>query len=252
MKSIKDSQGFQYGYGVFETIKVYKGQALYLKDHYERLSKSLEVLKMPQVTYEDFYNAVEREKENKDHDVIKVICYLEASNTRITVLSRKSPYQEVDYIQGYQVKKSPYIRHSSNFLLQHKTLNYLLNIYEKKHNEDLTCDEWIHYNQDGFLTEGLYSNVFFVKDKCVFTPDVSNGLLAGIQRKNVLNTLKELGISFEIGYYKEEALFEADEVFFTNSILEIMPVSKYEGYVYDLNKNSITKILMEAFKNGLL
>lgn len=252
MKSIKDSQGFQYGYGVFETIKVYKGQALYLKDHYERLLKSLEVLKMPQVTYEDFYNAIEREKENKDHDVIKVICYLEASNTRIAVLSRKSPYQEVDYIQGYQVRKSPYIRHSSNFLLQHKTLNYLLNIYEKRHNEDPTCDEWIHYNQDGFLTEGLYSNVFFVKDKCVFTPDVSNGLLAGIQRKNVLNTLKELGISFEIGYYKEEALFEADEVFFTNSILEIMPVSKYEGYVYDLNKNSITKILMEAFKNGLL
>lgn len=252
MKSIKDSQGFQYGYGVFETIKVYKGQALYLKDHYDRLSKSLEALKMPQVTYEDFYNAVEREKENKDHDVIKIICYLEAKQTKIAVTSRKSAYKAVDYRQGYQVKRSPYIRHSSNFLLQHKTLNYLLNIYEKNYNEDPNCHEWLHFNQDGFLTEGLYSNVFFVKNKCVFTPHVSNGLLPGIQRKFVLKTLKKLGISFEIGYYKEEALFQADEVFFTNSILEIMPVSKYEGYVYDLNKNSITKILMEAFKNGLL
>ena len=252
MKSIKDSQGFQYGYGVFETIKVHKGEMLYLNDHYERLQASLFALKMPPVSYEDFFLALETAKKNSGHDVIKIICYLDGHQTNISVKTRKSSYKDIDYLHGYEVKRSPYIRHSSNFLLQHKTLNYLLNIYEKNYNEDPSCHEWIHFNESGFMTEALYSNVFFVKNKCVFTPDVSNGLLPGIQRKNVLKTLKKLGISFEIGYYKEEALFQADEVFFTNSVLEIMPVSKYEGYAYDLNKNSITKIIMEALKNGLL
>jgi 4-amino-4-deoxychorismate lyase len=252
MNEIKNSEGFQYGYGVFETIKVYKDELLYLKDHFERLGNSLLTLNMPRISFQEFSRVLEDAKANSKDDVIKIICYLDGHQTKMLVNSRENTYKLSDYLQGYTMKKSPYIKHSSNFLLQHKTLNYLSTIFEKRCNEDSTCHECLHFNEKDFITECLFSNLFFVKNNCVFTPHVSNGLLPGIQRKNVLKTLKKLGISFEIGYYKEEALLEADEVFLTNSVINIMPVFKYEDRIYDLNQNKVTKILMEVFNNGLL
>jgi len=252
MNLLDHAEGIQYAYGLFETLKVLDGKIINVEDHYERLSHSLTYLEMQSISLDDFQGEILKHYNLHLDPVVKVTCLKEDNHTKLIVTSRKNPYKKEDYDLAYQVMKSDYPRQSKNILLQHKTTNYLSNILEKKAIKAQGYDEAIHYNEKDQITEGIFSNVFFVKNNCVYTPEIDCGLLAGIQRKNILKTLNKLGICYEIGYYKEEDLYSAEEVFFSNAVIGIMPVRKYRNHHYDLNTNHITKLILKEYENGLL
>jgi 4-amino-4-deoxychorismate lyase len=86
----------------------------------------------------------------------------------------------------------------------------------------------VFLTKEGFISEGTVSNLFWFKDGTLFTPGLSTGILNGITRKWVLNASEKMNIPFETGNYKINELHDADEVFLTNSIQELVPVNRFE------------------------
>lgn len=86
------------------------------------------------------------------------------------------------------------------------------------------CDEAVSLNESNHLTEGCTTNLFFVRDRKLCTPAVSCGLLNGIMRQVVLKAARACNIACEEGLYSVDELAAADELFLTNSLVEMMPV----------------------------
>jgi len=252
MTKTPPSEGIQYGFGLFETLRVHKGRVQNIRGHHKRLAASLASLGMASLTYDQMVLLLEDYIKDCDHGVVKLLGLKNKDQVDWTLTSRVNPYGPDLYKRGYRVVRSTYPRHSKNPLVYHKTTNYLANILEKEDINKQGLDEAIHLNEGDFLTEGIFSNVFFVTNDVLYTPVVEAGLLPGTQRQRIIDFAKERGIPLQEGYYKEEALIEADEVFFTNAILGIMPVKTYESKQYDLNTNHFTRSLMEAYQDGLL
>lgn len=85
------------------------------------------------------------------------------------------------------------------------------------------------------------------KDNIIYTPSISCGILPGIMRDKVIDLINKLSIKIEIGKFKIDDMFKADEIFITNSLMEIMPVWKLENKKFNLTNNIITKLLMKEF-----
>ena len=252
MISVETQHLIDHGQGLFETLKIQEGKILNLEAHYERLSKSLMFFNMPPIELEAFELEIMKAYHNDHKPVVRLTCLKNKNENKIILNSRDNPYSFEMYEKGFCLKKSMVVKKAENILLQHKTTRIEESILEKQELLKEGFQESVHFNEKGFITEGVYCNLFFVKNKKLYTPHINAGVLPGILRKNVLKTIKKLGLFCEIGYYKEEALCFADEVFMTNAVMGIMPVSKYEQSTYDLSKNDMTRSLMEAYNNGLL
>ena len=228
------SPGLKYGYGIFETL-FFDGDLEDFDRHMKRLNQALLSLNMNPVDTNEIYNRSMSELKNSHHNAIRVSVY-QGNHQVITYETRFTEYKPF-----YRVRFSEIIRHSSEPLLQIKTSSHLSYYLEKKSLE--TVDEAIHFNEKGHLTEGIYTNIFFVKDGVFYTPAIECGILPGIYRQKVVETLKNIGIPLKIGYYNREDIESADEVFMTNALIKIMPVRELEGQIFQ--ENLYTKLLIK-------
>ena len=105
----------------------------------------------------------------------------------------------------------------------------------------------IFLNTKGQLAEGSLSNLFFIKAGTVYTPADDCGLLPGIMRDKVLDLLKENLISCEQGCFSLEQLLDADEVFVTNSLMEIMPVHTIDEKTFKVGLDTSVARLRTLF-----
>ncbi len=231
------SEGLKFGYGVFETI-AYSNVLEDFDLHMNRLQQALLSLKMSPVDenilYSEALSVLEKTKDN----AIRISVYQDKD--QFITYETRSTHQK----KQYNVCFSEIKRHSSNPLLKIKSTAHLNYYLEKIEMTSKGYDEALHFNERDEVTEGIYTNLFFVKDQIVYTPDISCGLLEGIYRNRVIENLKKLGIPLKMGYYNKENIVSADEVFLTNSLIKIMPVFQIENNDYDSN-NYITQQLME-------
>jgi len=228
------SSGLKYGYGIFETL-LYNDDLEDFDRHMERLNKSLLTLNMNPVDINEIYQKSMSKLKSNNHNAIRISVY-QGDHQVITYETRL-----VEYKPFYRVRFSEIIRHSSEPLLQIKTSSHLSYYLEKKSLK--AVDEAIHFNEKGHLTEGIYANIFFVKNGVFYTPAIDCGILPGIYRDKVAETLKNIGIPLKIGYYNREDIESADEVFMTNALIKIMPVRELEGQIFQ--ENLYTKLLIK-------
>ncbi len=106
-------------------------------------------------------------------------------------------------------------------------------------------DELVFLNTKRFVTEGIISNIFFVKDKTLKTPAKECGLLAGIARAKVLESAKDLGIKTKEGKFTKDDLLNGDEIFFTNSNSLITPCEELEGKRFDTDGKITARLKRE-------
>lgn len=119
-----------------------------------------------------------------------------------------------------------------------KSLHYMNNIIAKR--ELVACGastgaEGLMLSREGWLAEGIVSNLFFVEDGVVRTPSIATGILPGITRARVLELAREAGYLTEEGIFDWEHLLQADEIWMTNSIQELIPITR----LTDVNGKSI-------------
>jgi len=237
------SPGFMYGYGIFETIRVSCKQALFLHQHYTRMVRALSVLGMTCPYKEtDLQPIIEKllELNGVSEGFVKVVCSKPTPKKQshqeadILILTGTKTYKE-EYATGLKVCLADARRNEFSKIVGIKSMNYTENILEKEAATKRGFDEAVFLNTHDHIAEGCVSNVFWVKDGVVYTPSVNCGILEGTARARAILKCAELQIPVQEGAYSFEELFRADEIFLTNALMNIMPVSLLEDKNFDLD-----------------
>jgi len=224
-------QGFQYGYGFFETIRVDQGNPKYLKEHVDRFYQTWKYLfseETPDLTWHDIINQVIAQNGLLEETAaVKIVATMgdrEAPPFNHTLLVMARPYTH--RLTG---KKEPglnlttYPKPRQSPLADHKTLNYLYYLLAGKWANAQGADEALILNPDGTVSETNTANILLVKGKTIIRP-VSPHVLPGIMEKVVCDFLLETGYQIENKKVSPEDLFSVDEVLITNSLLGAVPV----------------------------
>jgi branched-chain amino acid aminotransferase len=233
--------GFLYGYALFESMRAYSGKVFRLNRHLDRLACSAEVLelKLPQI---DFQKAV--------YDMLEANSLTDA-RIRLTVslgegeatpdpstcinptvfitASSYTPLSEAAYQKGYRAVVSPIRRNSASLIVPVKSANYLDMILARTRANNAGVDEALLLNEQEYIAEGSTSNIFVVNNGKLITPAVETGILPGVTREVILELASSLGIEAKQKPVEQEELYQADEAFLTNSIIEIVSLVEVNG-----------------------
>ncbi len=138
-------------------------------------------------------------------------------------------YPDDYYKNGVNVFTSSIKRNAvGNDIYRHKLINYFENVFAKNEALANQAQEALFTTRDKIVLEGATSNIFTVKDDKVFTPPLTQDILPGITRQLVIDICRKNKIKFSEKRLHYFNLLEADEIFLTNSIMEIMPVKKVD------------------------
>lgn len=248
------SEAFLYGYGIFETIKFENNKIYFLTEHLERLKAGCTKVNLELALESFVIEAYCYQLINTNHlqkGVLKILIAKNGSTNDLIISVRENKYTDEHYMQGFKLGFTSIKRNPYSLTAYIKSNNYMENLIARQQGLDQGYQEVVFENIDGKVCEGALSNIFFIKDDIIYTPSVDCGLLAGIMRSKVIELIKTLNIECEIGAYTKEDLLNADEIFITNSLMEIMPVSYLHNQIFDVSKNFITQRLIKAFKEYL-
>jgi 4-amino-4-deoxychorismate lyase len=234
--------GYLYGLGLFETMRTYHRHPFLLDDHLDRIQSSLHHVNMMHTFKRDDVLAI-----------IQHLCkvnQLEDSYIRLNISAgvgdiglQTEPYRELTIIvfqktlptHRFIAKEAVILkqrRNSPETTMRLKSHHYLNNIAAKREIGADPKKEGIFLTEEGHLAEGIVSNLFWIKNNILYTPAIETGILNGVTRRFIMRLANIYQLSIEEGFYPPNVLKEAEEVFFTNSIQEIIPVSRISGQDY--------------------
>jgi branched-chain amino acid aminotransferase len=258
--------GLLYGDGVFEGIRAYNGIVFKLKEHISRLYRSAHslMLKIPLTEKEMTLAVVETLRKNTLRDA-----YIRLVVTRgigdLGLDPRKCPKPSVIIItdtisiMSSEAKEKgistviTWVRRQPVDTTTHeiKSLNYLNSVLAKMEATAYGADEAIGLDRNGVISEGVGENLFIVKDGKIFTPPSSTGALAGITSKLAREFAGKLGYTVVEANITPFQLFTADEVFFTGTAAEVVPIREVNKRQIGNGKpGPVTKKLMVAFEKA--
>jgi branched-chain amino acid aminotransferase group I len=259
--------GFLYGYGLFETMRAYNGRIFRLDRHLARLRHSVQSLGL---THSVIMSEAKQSLEaacTKTLDANK----LKNARLRLTVSAGEGdmvpdpstcsnptvivtaqnlvPLPSEKYESGFKTILSSLRRNSQSPLSQLKSTCYMENILARMAARAAGCDEAILLNERGYLAEGSTTNIFLVSNGELITPSLESGVLPGITREAVLEIVRATNIQTQARQVELKELIEAEETFVTNSVLELMPLTWFEGKPIGTGKpGQLTRKLMAAYR----
>ncbi len=256
--SVTDS-GFLYGAGLFETMRSYNGVVFALADHLDRLFFSAAALSVNH-TYDKEYiiDAVYKVlRANKLADARLRLTFTsgpmsqsdeQRKATLLITATKLQPYPLEYYKKGVLVVLCPFRQNLTEPIYGHKTTSYFSRMIGLNMAHQKKAAEALWFTIDNRLAEGCISNVFLVKDSALYTPPIVTPVLAGVARKTVCQIALKNSIELiEKDLYIDDVL-AADEIFLTNVIMQIMPVSSVEKHTVSNGKvGAMTKKLQTHF-----
>lgn len=246
--TIDSNRGFLFGDSVFETIKVLDNKVLFLEDHYFRLMASMRICRMEipmNLTMEYF--------ETQIVNLIRALPVSKSFRVRFSVYRNTEGFylpksREVQFIvtatalendlykideHNYEVELYKDFHVSKQLLSSLKTNNKMLQVMGSIFANENGYDNCLVVNEDKNVVEALQSNLFMKTGNVVVTPPVSDGCLNGVMRKQILEILKKIeGIEVKETSISPFDLQKADELFLTNVISGIQPITKYRKKEY--------------------
>ncbi|MDF3059706.1 MAG: aminotransferase class [Rariglobus sp.] len=243
-----NSEGFLYGHGVFETIKVIDGRPAFLAQHHARLTASALALDLPYAV--DLATLRDRLRRVITANTLangsaKVVLFNHGDTTGELITTKASPYPPETYTRGFRLK-TVFTGERTGGLAAHKTLNYLASIRARRTALAAGFDEALFLTPAGIVIEGAATNLFIVRDGIAFTPSLASGPLPGIARAGVLALLGPARAREMI--LTTSDLHHASEVFVTNALLGVMPVSRLDDRALDLARAPVTQALLSSYR----
>ena len=261
------SHALHYGSSVFEGIRVYdtpNGPAIFrLEDHIKRLFKSARMYRIEwPYTVEELVEACrETVRINKiKSGYIRPLAFrgagpigVSAMDTPIHVMIAAFPWGA--YLgdgaleNGVDVCVSSWNRLAPNTIPPGMKAggNYLSSMLIAYEAKERGFHEGIGLGTDGLLSEGSGENLFLVEDGTIYTPPGAASILKGITRNTVVQLLGDLGHSVTEQPLPREALYTADEAFFTGTAVEVTPIRSCDGFEIGTAGRPITKAVQKAF-----
>ncbi|MEH7436501.1 aminodeoxychorismate lyase [Neobacillus drentensis] len=252
--------GFLYGIGLFETFRVYEGHPFLLDDHLERLNHGLDELYIKHHFTRDEVNKILQEL-LEVNQLTNAYIRLNVSAGMGEVGLQVEPYLEPNLIMfpkplpppgELNEKKAVLLkvkRNSPEGQERLKSHHFLNNVLAKREIGDEPDVEGIFLNEQGYLAEGIVSNLFWIKGNVLYTPAIQTGILNGITRQFAILLGRKNNLQVQEGFYSIEQALEADEMFVTNSIQEIVPISHFEGQHLPGNKGQWVQQLLKDYRH---
>lgn len=256
-------RGFLVGEGLFETMRAYNHHVVFVKEHLLRLAEGAEQLGLElSVSLERLRFLVYQTLHlNKLQDaVVRVYLTSEGSGIgdldsppkKINLLISCKPYTPPSpkfYEKGVDVCWVKNGVAEQGLMSQLKSTSYLSRLLARREAQKKNCFEGIMLNPHGHVAEGSGSNIFRVVDSKIYTPPVAEGLLQGVTRQQVIHLAEKEGFEMDEKVILPEDILQADEVFLTSTLKEIMPVKKVENYKIKSAPGPITQKLLETYRD---
>lgn len=255
---LSQNRAFLYGDSVFETLKVVNGKVLFMEDHYFRLMASMRIIRM-QIP-------MSFTLENLEHLILELADKNSCSDScrvRFTVYRNDGGFylpkdRNVSFListtklesKSYIVKEEPYevelfkdFYVTKQLLSTIKSTNKLINTVGSIFADENGYQNCLLLNEEKNVVEALNGNLFMITGNRLITPPLSEGGLNGIMRKQVLALAKKVeGLEVSEEPISPFDLQKADELFITNIIQGVQPITKYRKKEFAINWS---KILVE-------
>ena len=259
------NRGFLYGDSVFETIKIVNNRILFWEDHYLRLMSSLRIIRIEIPVFytpEFFENQIIKTFSKLSNNFcgrVRLSFFREGSGlytpesmnpsfiihcsvNENTLFVAKYENYKVDLFKDYYLNDNLL----SNLKTNNKIINVLAGVYAKENN----LSNCILLNNKKNVVEFLNGNLFLIKDTIIKTPSLSSGCLKGIMRKKIITYMKFFPqfslVEDDISPFE---LLSADEIWVTNSINGIIPVTNYRKKTLN---NKTAKSFIDFLNNQIL
>jgi len=252
------NRAFKYGDAIFDTLKFTLDKIYFIEDHYFRLMSSMRMLRM-HIPMHFTMNYYEDEilktinKNNLNGDIrIRVSVfrkegglykpksqYVDFLMEVKTIDTIEDTFYEIELFKGFPVY--------SGLLSTIKTNNRMINILSSIYASENNYQNCVLINEKKNLVEANNSNLFLIKGNQVFTPAITEGCINGIIRKKMIELLsKNNNFTIEETAISPFELLKADEVFLTNSIVEVQAVNKYRKKTFlTVKTEEIRKLFIE-------
>ena len=259
-------RSFLYGDAAFETMRGYAGVVFRLDAHIARLLNTLKKLKIKHAytrnnLMELVYKALRTNKLKSAYVRLVVtrgegrfgIGHKDAFTPNIIVVAKAfEGYPGWMSSKGVSAKVIG-VANEYSALSRMKTANYLNLILARFDAQDAGFDEAIVTNTKGDITEGATSNIFLVKSGALITPSIDSGVLPGVTRGVVIDIAKSLMLPVKERAVLRRELLGADEVFLTNSLAEILPVTRVDSKRVGPGKvGQLTKLLHISYQKQVI
>lgn len=258
--SVQD-RGLLYGDGLFETIRVYGKRPFQLDAHIDRLSWGARKIQLDlKISQTELKRAVlETIRANEYPEAVARLTVTRGLTTermKITPGAKQTIIVTVDEFTGYPrhhyesgVEVVTVTDGRGEFAMV-KSLNFLSNVLARHEADGRGAFEALLVTRRGFVMEGAVSNCFLLLDGILITPPVGERVMPGITRELVLDLARKNGISAKEDSIMNEELEDAEEMFMTNSLMEVMPVTKLDGHpVGNGSVGRVTQSLQRAYKD---
>jgi len=258
---LDQNRGFLYGDGVFETLKIVGGKILFVEDHYFRLMAAMRIVRMEipmnftlEYLEEQVLSLVEKNKiEQSARARITVYrnnggFYLPTNNT-VSFLIQTSAIEnpvysisekeyEVDLYKDFYIPKQ--------LLSTLKTTNKMIHVTGSIYAKENDLDNCILLNDSKNVVEALQGNLFMRMGNTLITPPISEGCLNGIMRKQILSfAKKETNLEVVEQVISPFDLQKADELFVTNVIRGIQPITKYRKKEFEQDTAKVLNTILK-------
>jgi branched-chain amino acid aminotransferase len=256
-----EDRGFLYGDGLFETMKARQGCVDFLQRHLERMQSGARDLDIPFPPHRSFPPLIREllAKNQLQETAVVKLCLSRGRHTgpltlykpeEATLVMFARPWEEEEpsrWEQGLSITVETEIRQNALSGICHmKTLNYLAYLRVRTRAARAGFEDAILLNTHGELCECTTANLFWFRGGQLETPEASCGLLPGVVRAVVMDLMEQAGTPVREVRRSADDLPDAEEIFVSNSVVEILPVGRIGER--RLPRRDQTRALRERFR----
>ena len=229
-----DDEGFARGRAAFETLRVYDGRPFRLAEHLDRLVASARLLDLPEPDRAAVRTAAEEAlAEAGLADAVLRLYWTpgpDGAPTGIALVSAIPEWIDGARARGQRLVSLAFPRRAAPWLLPGtKSVSYATHIAAEAEATRRGADDALLVDLDGTVLEGPVTNVWWREGRALLTPSLELGILAGETRAALLALAGDTGYEVDTGAYPLQRLLDADEVFTSSSVREVMPVVELDG-----------------------
>ena len=246
------SRAFLFSDSVYEVISFYKNEFIDFETHLDRLKHSLNETKIS-CSIEDCKTEIEKLlSESRFEDGYIYFQVSRGVDSKRSHFFEESDCERFGFVEEFSFfNQSPLrVMLVDDIRWQRcdiKSTSLLGNVLQMNDAKSMGCNE-ILMHKNGELTEGGASNIFFVKDKTIHTPELSSNILPGITRQQVIKIIKDKKLDFQEGSYSINDLNEASSIWFTSTTKGIVGVEEIANLETKINPEcELLEICKDAF-----
>ena len=241
MKKILDEKSPK----IYEVIRVIEKKPIFMKEHFDRMNESIKLSGLKDfLSYNDFKNSIQT--------LINENC-LENNNIQVSYYNEDQPVTLFYFIESHYPSKQEFNEGIHTVTMKIERTNPNIKSYQKDFKENIqkvmkdnSAFEVILMNNDGTISEGSRSNVFFVKGNKLFTSPDSLVLL-GVTRSKVIQVCEENFIEVERKISSYDKIKDYDAAFITGTSNDVLPIKTIDYIIFNSSENEVVKKVSKLY-----